>query len=145
MTPVPPESAHEPASSPSALFGTWLALMLLAALSLALRFAHLGDYGFAAALGIALVKAVLVALIFMELLYERATVRFAIVVGVALLAVMLTFMIGDVITRPIPPLDNPPGTEPRYLGKGKEKNHAPEITDVRVYTGQGRRPREAIL
>ena len=110
------ESRREPDTSALGLFVTWLALTLLAALSLALRFAHLGVYGFAAALGIAVLKAAVVALVFMELVYERATVRFAFLAGLGLLAVLLTFMIADVVTRPIPPLDNPPGTAQRYMG-----------------------------
>jgi cytochrome c oxidase subunit IV len=102
--------------SARALFVTWLALMLLAGLSLGLRFAHLGAYGFAAALGIAVVKAGLVAMVFMELLHERATLRLAFVAGVTLLVVLLTFMLADVSTRPVPPIDSPPGTGHRYMG-----------------------------
>jgi cytochrome c oxidase subunit IV len=98
------------------LFVTWAALMLLAGLSLGLRFAHLGGYGYAAALGIAGIKAAIVALIFMELTHEKTTVRFAFLAGLTLLAVLLTFMIADVLTRTVPPLENPPGTEPRYRG-----------------------------
>jgi cytochrome c oxidase subunit 4 len=107
---------HEQVVSARRLFVTWLALMLLAGISLALRFAHLGTFGIAAALGIAAIKALLVALVFMELAYENATMRIAFAAGVALLAVMLTLMIADVFTRTIPPLDNPPGTAQRYRG-----------------------------
>lgn len=98
------------------LFLTWLGLTLLAGVSLGLRFAHLGGFGYAAALGIAGVKAALVAFIFMELAHEKATVRLAFVAGLTLLAILVTFMIADVMTRTIPPLDNPPGTAPRYHG-----------------------------
>ena len=49
--------------------------MALAALSLALRFAHLGRLGMAVALAIAAVKAVLVGLVFMELAFERPSIR----------------------------------------------------------------------
>jgi cytochrome c oxidase subunit 4 len=107
---------QEQVVSARGLFTTWLVLMLLAGLSLALRFAHLGGYGTLAALGIAAIKALLVALVFMELAYERATVRMAFAAGLALLAVMLTLMIADVLTRTVPPLDNPPGTAHRYRG-----------------------------
>jgi cytochrome c oxidase subunit 4 len=110
------ESDHAHDVSGRTLLLTWLALMVLAAMSLALRFAHIGGYGFAVALGIAAVKAVLVALVFMEIGYERPSVRFAFLAGVTLLAIMLALMVADVLTRQIPALDNPPGTAPRYRG-----------------------------
>jgi cytochrome c oxidase subunit 4 len=102
--------------SARSLFVTWLALMVLAGVSLALRFAHLGGLGFHIALGIAVLKAVLVALVFMELAYEKPMMRFAFVTGVTLLVIMVVFMIADVLTRPIPPLENPPGNARRYHG-----------------------------
>jgi cytochrome c oxidase subunit 4 len=95
---------------------TLLALLLLAALSLALRFAQLGSFSFPVALGIAVLKALLVAIFFMELLTERATVRFAFVTGLALFALMLTLVIADVLTRSPPVLTAPPGTAQRYRG-----------------------------
>jgi caa(3)-type oxidase subunit IV len=98
------------------LFLTWAALMALAALSLALRFAHLGPLGMVAALGIAVVKVVLVGLVFMELAFERASVRLAFAAGLLMIVVMLALMVGDVVTRAVPPLENPPGTEPRTSG-----------------------------
>jgi cytochrome c oxidase subunit 4 len=102
--------------SPRSLFVTWLALMLLAALSFGLRFVNLGAYNFPIAMGIAAVKAVLVALVFMELAFEPATLRFAFATGFALLALLLVFMISDVLTRTVAPLDPPPGMEQRYHG-----------------------------
>lgn len=85
--------------SSRAIHVTWLALMVLAATSLALRFAHLGALGLVVALGIATAKASLVALFFMELAIEKATVRFAFLAGLALLAVLLSLMLADVVTR----------------------------------------------
>jgi cytochrome c oxidase subunit 4 len=102
--------------SPRSLFLTWLALMLLAALSLGLRFVNLSGFNFPIAMGIAVVKAVLVALVFMELAFEPAPLRFAFATGFALLALLLVFMISDVLTRTVPPLEPPPGMEPRYHG-----------------------------
>jgi cytochrome c oxidase subunit 4 len=92
------------------------ALLLLAGLSLLLRFAHLGSFGFVAALVIAVVKAALVAVIFMELWHEKPTVRFAFAAGLTLFALLLTLVVADVVTRAIPPLQNPPGTAPRHYG-----------------------------
>jgi cytochrome c oxidase subunit 4 len=110
-----PPARHAEGPSARGLLVTWVALMLLAALSLALRFAHLGDFGFVAALGIALVKAVLVALVFMELAYERPTVRIAFVAGLVMVAFLMTLVIADVMTRATPPLP-PPGTQARDHG-----------------------------
>lgn len=95
---------------------TWTALMALAALSFALRFAHLGKMGMAVALAIAAVKALLVGLVFMELAFERASIRLAFAAGLLMTVVMLALMIGDVVTRAVPPLENPPGTEQRSYG-----------------------------
>ena len=103
-------------ASARTLFFTWLALMALAGLSLALRFSHLGHLGMPAALGIAAVKAVLVALVFMELAFEKASIRLAFTAGLLMIAIMLTLVIADVLTRAVPPLQNPPGTEPRDYG-----------------------------
>jgi cytochrome c oxidase subunit 4 len=103
-------------ASARALFVTWLTLMVLAALSLGLRFAHLGSLGMLAALGIAAVKAVLVGLVFMELAFEKPSIRFAFAAGLFMIGLMLALMIADVVTRADPPLQDPPGTEPRAHG-----------------------------
>jgi cytochrome c oxidase subunit 4 len=103
-------------ASARGLLLTWAALMALAALSFALRFAHLGKLGMAVALAIAAVKAVLVGLVFMELAFERASIRLAFAAGILTIVVMLALMIGDVVTRAVPPLENPPGTEQRSYG-----------------------------
>jgi cytochrome c oxidase subunit 4 len=103
-------------SSVRALTWNVVALLLLAGLSLVLRFAHLGSFGFLAALVIAVVKAVLVAVIFMELWREKPTARFAFAAGLSLFALLLTLVVADVVTRAIPPLQNPPGTAQRYHG-----------------------------
>jgi cytochrome c oxidase subunit 4 len=95
---------------------TLAALLALAGVSLAFRFAHLGAAGFAVALGIALVKAALVVVFFMEIGRERASVRFAFAAGVVVLGVMLALVLADVVTRTIPPLEDPPGTAPRAWG-----------------------------
>ncbi|HEX3770804.1 MAG TPA: cytochrome C oxidase subunit IV family protein [Polyangiaceae bacterium] len=109
--------AHEPrAASAGHLFLTWVALMALAALSFGLRFAHLGALGMPAALIIAGAKAVLVALVFMELAFERPSIRLAFAAGLLMIAIMLALMIGDVVTRAVPPLENPPGMQPRAAG-----------------------------
>jgi cytochrome c oxidase subunit IV len=98
------------------LFVTWLALMLLAGLSLFFRFQYMGAWGMPVALGIAAAKAILVVLVFMELAFEKPSVRLAFAAGALMVALMLTLMVADVVTRAVPPLQNPPGTSPRDFG-----------------------------
>jgi len=109
-------SAQTGEVSARGLFYTLVALLVLGGASLALRFAHIGSFTFLTALGIAVVQAVLSGLFFMELVTEKPTVRFAFATGLALFALMLSLVVADVITRAIPPLQNPPGTAARYHG-----------------------------
>jgi cytochrome c oxidase subunit 4 len=108
-------SQHE-GTSARGLAYTLLALLLLAGLSLALRFAQLGSFSFPVALGIAALKALLVAIFFMELLTEKATVHFAFLAGLTLFTLMLVLIVADVLTRGTPPREAPPGTAQRYHG-----------------------------
>lgn len=102
--------------SPRGLLLTLLALLVLAGASLAFRFAHLGDFSFPVALGIALIKAVLVAVVFMEITIEKPTIRFAFAACLSLFALMVALLVADVLTRSAPALGTPPGTEARYKG-----------------------------
>ena len=106
--------AREP--SPRALLLTLVVLLVLAGMSLAFRFAHLGDFSFPVALGIAVIKAVLVAIVFMEITLEKNTARFAFAACLSLFALMVALLVGDILTRSAPPLSSPPGTEARYKG-----------------------------
>jgi cytochrome c oxidase subunit 4 len=115
-TNVNPSAGHGEGVSGRGLVLSFAALMLLAGLSLGLRFAHLGSFGMAAALGIAAVKATIVGLVFMELAFEKPSIRFAFAAGLLMIGVMLALMIGDVVTRAVPPLANPPGMQPRANG-----------------------------
>ena len=102
--------------TPRALLLTLIVLLVLAGVSLAFRFAHLGDFGFAVALGIAAIKALLVAFVFMEITIEKPTVRFAFAACLSLFALMIALLVGDIVTRSPPPLGPPPGTEARFRG-----------------------------
>ena len=110
------ESTDREATSAVGLLVTLLVLLALAGLSLAFRFAHLGDWRFPVALGIALTKAVLVAVFFMEFFTEKATVRFAFLAALSLFGLMLFLVVADVLTRSVPRLQSPPGTAQRYRG-----------------------------
>ena len=86
----------------------WLALLALTATSFALSYVHLGVLGVPVAVGIALIKASVVALIFMDLLTEPFTVRVTLVSAFTFVAVLIFFMTADVVTRApallLPPL-----------------------------------------
>ena len=78
--------------------GTYVALLVLATLSLALsrlRFAA----GMAVALLIAAAKACVVLWTFMHLVEERASSRFAVLVALSLMAILVALTVVDVGTR----------------------------------------------
>jgi cytochrome c oxidase subunit 4 len=103
-------------TSARGLLVTLVALLVLAAFSLAMRFAHLGTLGYLVAMGVAVIKAVLVAIFFMEILTEKASAHLAFAACLSLFALLLSLVVADVITRPVPPLLDPPGTGQRYRG-----------------------------
>ena len=61
--------------------------------------ALLSACGAAVALGIALLKATLVALVFMEILVEPFTVRVTLVTAFAFVVLLVFFVVADVVTR----------------------------------------------
>jgi cytochrome c oxidase subunit 4 len=89
------------------LTATFVALMLLAVLSFLLSYAHLGRFAAPVALVIAVAKASLVALFFMELVAERFTIRIVLVTAVAWVFLLMGFMVADIRTRQIPPVGSP--------------------------------------
>ena len=95
---------------------TLVALLLLAGLSLVLSRFDLGSLGYVVALGIAVVKAALVAVFFMELLHEAAASHLAVAVGVTLFAMLVALLAADIVTRTVPPFDPPPGMAQRTRG-----------------------------
>ncbi len=109
-----PEARRE--TSGRALLFVFAAILVLGALSLVLRFAHIGSLTFLSGMGIAAVQAMLVAVFFMELAHERATIRFAFTTCLSLFALLMVLVIADLLTRPVPPLGSPPGTSARYHG-----------------------------
>jgi cytochrome c oxidase subunit 4 len=110
------ESGRAHDTSARGLFFTLLALLVLAGFSLAMRFAHLGNGGYFVGLGVAAVKASLVAVFFMEILVEKAIVRLAFAACLSIFALLLALVLADVLTRSIPPLQSPPGTAQRDHG-----------------------------
>ena len=76
----------------SAVLGLW-------GLSLALSFVSLGAAALPVAIAIALAKAVLVALFFMELAKEGLQVKLTLLVAVFLVVLLGALMIADIVTR----------------------------------------------
>jgi cytochrome c oxidase subunit 4 len=107
---------HARETSARGLFFTLLTLLLLAGFSLAMRFAHLGGAGYVVGLGVAAVKACLVAVFFMDILAEKVTVRLAFATCLSLFALLLALVLADVLTRSSPALQNPAGTAQRAHG-----------------------------
>lgn len=80
-------------------FVTWAALVLLAAASFLLSTFHLGAFGAPIAVGIALTKAALVAVVFMELAVQRVSNRIAFVTAIVFVALLASLVVVDVATR----------------------------------------------
>jgi cytochrome c oxidase subunit 4 len=110
------QQRHRSEPTARALVLNLVALLVLAGLSLVLSRVHLGGFGYAVALGIAVIKAVLVAVVFMELLHERVAVHLALGAGLTLFALLLALTVADLLTRTIPPLEPPPGNAQRTFG-----------------------------
>jgi cytochrome c oxidase subunit 4 len=111
---TPREHAKEPTAG--VLFLTLLALLALAALSLVLSRLNLGPYSYPVALGIAVVKAALVAVFFMEVLHETSATHLALGAGITLLGLLIALLVADIVTRTVPPLEPPPGNAQRFHG-----------------------------
>jgi cytochrome c oxidase subunit IV len=78
----------------------WLALMGLMVLTAMLSFADLGEWSTVVALTIAVIKAVLVVLVFMHVKYEGQGMTVVVVVGgLFWLGILLLLTAGDYLTR----------------------------------------------
>ena len=110
------EATQSRETSARGLALTLLALLVLAGFSLTMRFVHIGAASYLVGLGVAAIKAALVLVFFMEILVEKATVRLAFAVCLSLFALLLALVLADVLTRSVPPLQNPPGSAQRYRG-----------------------------
>ena len=105
MTPTAaPAHASPRHVSGRAVILTGAAVIVLWAASFALSYAPLGAASLPIALAIAVAKAVLVALYFMELVRARLSVRLTVISALALLFTLIAFMVADIATRDRPPL-----------------------------------------
>ncbi|HPK01405.1 MAG TPA: cytochrome C oxidase subunit IV family protein [Candidatus Sumerlaeota bacterium] len=79
--------------------GVWLALMFLTALTVAVSFVHIGFLNVPIALSIAMIKATLVALIFMHLYYDEKFNLIVLLSGLVFVAIFFAFTLIDPLTR----------------------------------------------
>ncbi len=100
--------SHGPSIRSLVLLG--VVLLALAGLSLGLAFLPLGPFSVAVALGIAAIKAGLVARHYMELDTSHASVRTVAATGLFFVLLLVVLTAADVATREPPPL-LPPGLE----------------------------------
>lgn len=97
--PVTRETDHEPGAPGYVV--VWLALVVLATVTLFLSRAVTGDWGLVVALVIATAKAVLVAAFFMHLASGRPTYRIVFAVAMGFLVLLVIGMLADVATRSV--------------------------------------------
>ena len=86
-----------------AVVATGAALLMLWGASFALSYVSLGGWALPVALAIAVAKALLVLLVFMELLHESLSMKLAILAAIALLLTLIGLMVADIVTRSPPP------------------------------------------
>ncbi len=96
---------------------TAAALVALWGASFGLSYVELGRASLAVALIIAAFKAVLVVLIFMELLHEKTSVKLAAGSALLTITIFVTLVAADVATRAPAPLD-PPDPHPDHVSPG---------------------------
>jgi len=91
-------------------FLVFAALIALAALSYGLSFVPVGALSVPLALSISIIKVILVAVFFMELVAQQFVNRFVVVAALVMLSTLIALMAADVLTRGTPPLLAPPLT-----------------------------------
>lgn len=88
-----------PIVSPGVYVKTFAALLLLLAATVAANFLDLGAFGAAASLGIAIVKAALITLFFMEVRYSKPMTWLFAGAALAWLVIMIGLTMNDYQTR----------------------------------------------
>lgn len=80
--------------------GTWVALMLLFATTLGSSFVPLHGFNTTVNVAIAVIKAGLVAIIFMQLRASTALVRLVAAAGIVWLMILIGLSLTDILSRP---------------------------------------------
>jgi cytochrome c oxidase subunit 4 len=96
-----PTTPDEAAPSAPAYIVVWLALVVLATVTLLVSRAPIGDWGIVAALAIASLKAGLVLAFFMHLAHGPAVHRLVICVAIGFVVLLVAGVLADVGTRSI--------------------------------------------
>jgi cytochrome c oxidase subunit 4 len=89
------------------VIGAGIALLVLAGVSLLLSRAALGAFAVPVALAIAVLKASVVAAVFMEVARERVSIHVAVATGIGMLILLVGLTVADVVTREVAPLTPP--------------------------------------
>ncbi len=85
----------------------WASLLILLAITVVVSYIHLGWFNAAAAVGIAVVKAVIIILFFMHVRYSPKIVWVFVSAGFFWLGIMFVWTFGDYLTRMyLPPPTN---------------------------------------
>ncbi|MCC6362723.1 MAG: cytochrome C oxidase subunit IV family protein [Bryobacterales bacterium] len=79
--------------------GVWAVLIALTFTTVAVSKLELGEYNFIAAMTIAVIKATLVVMFFMNLKHSSSMVRLFVVAGLFWLAIMFVFVLSDYFSR----------------------------------------------
>lgn len=80
-------------------FAVFAALLVLTAITTAVAFVNLGPWNTVVALGIAFVKATLVALFFMHVKYSPRLTQVVVAGGIFWLAILIVLTLSDFMTR----------------------------------------------
>jgi len=94
---------------------TFAGLLALTLLTVLIGFVPLGEAHMAVAVGIAMVKAALIALFFMHVKVESHLIRIFLAAGIFWFVIMISLTLGDYVTRPLLPVP-PAGVSPTAIG-----------------------------
>lgn len=108
---------REEPESTSLLVGVGIVLLILAAISFGLSFLRLGAWETPVALGIGALKALGIALWFMELRHAPTVLRAVAVAGLALFVLLVSLTAADVATRIPAPMAVPGPGPGRQAGR----------------------------
>lgn len=89
----------EPVISPKTYLATFVALLVLLALTVGISYVDLGSFHLAAGMGISLMKTVLIAVFFMHLKTASGLIRLSAAAGAVLLLILLGLTFADYVTR----------------------------------------------
>ena len=95
----------------------FVALVVLAAVSLFISFLHWPVWGTVVALSIAVIKALLVVFFFMHLVEQRFSNRAAVLVSVMFVCLLVGLTAADVATRHTFPSHNAPPPDDAFYGR----------------------------